>query len=60
VLATSSVAVLFTMVFALAYALGAATGAWTITIAQMILVHGWVNTVAFGLCGLLGYRLLAG
>ncbi len=59
-LATSSAAVLFTMVFALAYALGAATGAWTITIAQMILVHGWVNAVAFGLCGLLGYRLLAG
>jgi hypothetical protein len=57
-LAASSVAVLFTMAFALAYALGAATGAWTITIAQMILVHGWVNTVAFGLCGLLGYRLL--
>ena len=53
----SNTAVLITMLFAGAYALGAATGGWTITISQMITVHGWVNALAFGLCGLLGWRL---
>jgi hypothetical protein len=45
------------MLFACAYALGAATRIWTITISQMILAHGWVNALVFGLCGLLGWRL---
>jgi hypothetical protein len=53
----SSTAVVFTMLFASAYALGAAIRLWTITISQMILVHGWVNALVFGLCGLLGWRL---
>ena len=53
----SSTAVVFTMLFASAYALGDATRIWTITISQMIMVHGWVNALVFGLCGLLGWRL---
>jgi hypothetical protein len=56
----SSGSVLATMLIAVAYAVGAATGAWTITISQMIAVHGWVNALAFGLCGLLGWRLRVG
>jgi hypothetical protein len=59
-LAVSSVAVFFTMLFAIAYALGAVTGAWVITVTEMIEVHGWTNALAFGLCGLLGWRLRCG
>lgn len=56
-LVLSYTAVFFTMLFAAAYALGVATGAWTITIPQMILIHGFENALIFGLCGLLGWRL---
>ena len=56
-LAISDISVLLTMALAVAYALGAVTHAWTITIPQMIAVHGWLNALAFGLCGLLGWRL---
>jgi hypothetical protein len=56
-LAVASSVVVFTMLLAAAYALGAATQAWTITIPQMIATHGWVNALIFGLCGLLGWRL---
>jgi hypothetical protein len=53
----SSTAVFVTMLAAGAYALGNATGAWTITITQMIAIHGWINALLFGCCGLLGWRL---
>ena len=53
----SSTAVCFTMLSAGAYALGNATGAWAITIDQMIAIHGWINALIFGFCGLLGWRL---
>jgi hypothetical protein len=53
----SSTAVVFTMLFVCAYVLGNVTGLWVITISQMILVHGWVNALIFGFCGLLGWRL---
>lgn len=56
----SGAAVLLAMLFAAAYAVGAASGVWTITISQMIAVHGWVNALGFGLCGLLGWRLKLG
>jgi YndJ-like protein len=59
-LLVSSTAVLFTMLAVGAYAIGNATGAWTITIAQMIAIHGWINALVFGLCGLLGWRLRIG
>jgi hypothetical protein len=56
-LIVSSGSVLLTMLAAAGYALGMATGAWTITISQMIVIHGWLNALGFGLCGLLGWRL---
>lgn len=56
-LAISGVSVLLTMALAAAYAVGGATGSRTLTVAQMIAVHGWLNGLAFGLCGLLGWRL---
>lgn len=58
-LLVSYTVVCFTMLAAGAYALGNATGAWTITISQMIAIHGWINALIFGLCGLLGWRLRA-
>ena len=54
-LAFSGASVLLTMGLAGAYAVGAATGAWTLTISQMIAAHGWVNALGFGCCGLLGW-----
>jgi hypothetical protein len=59
-LLVSSTTVLFTMLAAGAYAVGNATGAWTITVTQMIAIHGWINALVFGLCGLLGWRLRLG
>ncbi len=56
-LTISGCAVLLSMSFAGAYALGNATGAWTITISQMVAVHGWVNALAFGFCGLAGWYI---
>jgi hypothetical protein len=48
------------MLFAGAYALGVATGAWTISIPQMIAIHGLENALVFGFCGLLGWRIRRG
>ena len=56
-LTVSGGAVALTMALAMAYALGMATGAWKITIPQMIAFHGWLNALAFSACGLLGWRL---
>ncbi|HEU5200627.1 MAG TPA: YndJ family transporter [Ktedonobacterales bacterium] len=56
----ASTAVFVTMLAAGAYALGNATGAWAITVDQMIAVHGWINALIFGCCGLLGWRLTRG
>lgn len=56
-LAISGIAVLLTMLLAAAYAVGGLTGLWAITIAQMVTTHGWLNALAFGLCGALGWRL---
>lgn len=58
-LVLSYTTVFFTMLFAGAYALGVATGGWTITLSQMILLHGLENALIFGLCGLLGWRIRA-
>jgi hypothetical protein len=59
-LAASSVAVFATMLLAASFAVGAATGAWVITVNQMIAAHGVTNALAFGFCGLLGWRLRSG
>ncbi|MGO8949061.1 MAG: YndJ family transporter [Ktedonobacterales bacterium] len=56
----SGTAVFFTMLAAGAYAVGAVTGAWMITISQMIVVHGWINALVLSLCGLLGWRIRVG
>lgn len=56
----SYLTVFFTMLFAGAYTIGVATGAWTITIDQMIAIHGVENALLFGCGGLLGWRLRAG
>jgi len=56
-LALSYTTVFFTMLVAGAYALGVAMGAWTITISQMIAIHGLENALIFGFCGLLGWRI---
>lgn len=56
-LAISGISVLLTMALAAAYAVGSATGAFTITVAQMVATHGWLNALAFGLCGVFGWRL---
>ncbi len=57
-LVASSFALFVAMSFAVAYALGRWTGAWTLTIPRMIQGHGWVNALGFGLCGLLAWRLV--
>jgi hypothetical protein len=54
-LTISGCTVLLSMSFAGAYALGNATGAWSITTVQMVAMHGWVNALAFGFCGLAGW-----
>jgi hypothetical protein len=59
-LLVSSIAVIFTMLAVGAYAVGNATGAWTMTISQMVVIHGWINALIFALCGLLGWRLRIG
>jgi hypothetical protein len=58
-LVVSSVTVFATMLLAAAYAVGAATGAWSITVGQMIALHGMANALAFAFCGLLGWRVRA-
>jgi hypothetical protein len=59
-LLVSNTAVFFTMLAVGAYAVGNATGDWTITISQMIVIHGWINALVFSLSGLLGWRLRIG
>jgi hypothetical protein len=43
------------MLFALAYAGGRLSGTWQLTIAQIIIWHGWLNAVGLVLCGLLAW-----
>lgn len=56
-LTVSGASVLLAMLLASGYAIGNVTNAWTITIPEMIAVHGSLNALGFGLCGLLGWRL---
>lgn len=58
-LAVSGASGFLAMLLASAYAVGTVTGAWTITIPEMIAAHGSLNALGFGLCGLLGWRLSA-
>jgi hypothetical protein len=54
-LALAGAAVFVSMLAASAFALGNATGAWALTYTQMLLIHGWVNALLFGVCGLGGW-----
>ena len=56
-LITSSLSIIFTMLFATAYAFGRLTGAWEVTVPTMIQVHGWVNALGFVLPGLFAWVL---
>jgi hypothetical protein len=56
-LSLSSVTVLFTLFFAVAYVLGRLSAGWTLTIPTMIQLHGWTNAIGFGLLGLLGWAM---
>lgn len=56
-LTVSGASVFLAMLLAGAYAIGNVTSAWTITIPEMIAVHGSLNALGFGLCGLIGWRL---
>ncbi len=56
-LAVSAFSVATAMGFAAAYGVGEFTGTTVVTISRMAQLHGWLNAVGFGLCGLLGWRL---
>ena len=57
-LATSSVVLAATMVLALSWALGEATGLPHLPIGWMAATHGVANALGFGLCGVLAWRRL--
>jgi hypothetical protein len=59
-LAISGMSVLGAMVIASIFVLGAATGAWSISISTMEATHGLLNALGFGLCGLVGWWLTRG
>lgn len=59
-LAVSYLTIVATMLIAGVYVLGVATGAWTITQAQMVALHGLANALLFGGCGLSGWRVRRG
>ncbi|MBA3826397.1 MAG: YndJ family transporter, partial [Ktedonobacterales bacterium] len=54
-LAVAGGAVFVSMAAAGGFALGNATGGWAITYSQMLLIHGGVNALLFGACGLWGW-----
>jgi len=53
----SGLSPIVTMLVALAYAAGRFTGAWSISIPQMVEWHGWINALGFIFCGLLAWLL---
>ena len=53
----SALSPVVSMLFALAYVGGRLSGAWQVTIAQMMGWHGWLNAVGLVLCGLLAWLL---
>ncbi len=56
-LVVSALSMATAMGFAAAYGVGEFSGVTVVTISRMAQVHGWLNAVGFGLCGLLGWRL---
>jgi hypothetical protein len=58
-LAVSALALFPSMAFALAYAWGEYTGRPLVALSQVVRVHGTLNALGFGLCGLAGWTLAA-
>lgn len=58
-LGISSVSLFLTMALAIAYPVGRLSGIWSLTIPQMIYLHGYVNTFGFALTGLLAFTYMA-
>ena len=56
-LLVSGLSPLITMLVALAYSAGRLTGAWSITLPQMIDWHGYINAIGFVFCSLLAWLL---
>jgi len=59
-LAVSYMTVVATMLLAGVYMLGVVTGIRTLTLEQMIALHGLANALLFGGCGLSGWRIRRG
>lgn len=55
-LALASLSVFGGMLLAVGYAVGLRTNFWTLTIPQMVTVHGWGNALGFALPGVLAAR----
>ena len=58
-LAVSALALLPSMAFALAYAWGEYTGQPLVALSWVVRIHGTLNALGFGLCGLAGWTLAA-
>jgi hypothetical protein len=57
-LGVSSISAIVTMLASVVYAFGRWSSAFSISIPQMVIVHGWVNALGFVTCGLLGWSIL--
>jgi hypothetical protein len=59
-LTISAICLLFGMLFTYLYALGEFTGYHIISIPQMVMMHGMLNSLGFALFGLLGWSAIYG
>lgn len=57
-LSVSSLSVFYSMFFAVRYATGEFFNNQTLTIPEMVTIHGWINAFVFCFCGLLAVFLL--
>jgi hypothetical protein len=58
-LGLSAASLWLTMALAVGYSLGRFTGAWSISLADMIQWHGWLNSFGFSALGLFGWVTVA-
>jgi hypothetical protein len=58
-LGLSAASLWLTMALAVGYSLGRFTGAWSISLPDMIQWHGWLNSFGFSALGLFGWVLVA-
>lgn len=57
-LTISGVSIFLTMFSALAFVARHLTDVFSLTIAEMVLIHGWANGLGFALCGALAWQVL--